>query len=189
MFESGWHVVETLCTIVGAWVLVAGLLGTVWMVFVAHDRREPISVPVDAFASASSAPRRRERRAQTWHDVPGWVARDREWAVAVVLLGAPTVADRTHSYVDFPSRSIDWPGMLVAASTWSEEDRLLIYTAYDLASVSRDAKGDRLSGDHVTLQQLVGVGGHVAERLQAAVDVRRGRCDYLTALIRSGGLG
>lgn len=187
MISSGWHVVATVCMIVGAWVLVAGLLASVWTVVVPHDRRDRLPAPVEAFAAASSTSK--ERRAQTWDDVPGWVARDREWAVAVVLLGAPTVADRTHSFVDFPSRSIDWPGLLVAASSWPQDDRLLIYTAYDLASVSRDAKGDRLGGDHVTLQQLVGMDEDVAERLQAAVDVRRGRCDYLTALVRAGGLG
>lgn len=196
---SWWQVVETTFTIVGGWVIVAALLATVWTGVRARDRSvafaddhgaDQVHVPASAFAAASAggAPPV-ERRARTWADVPGWVARDREWAVAVVLLGAPTVADRTHPFVHFSNRRIDWPNLLLAASEWSEEDRMLIYTAYDLASGSRDAKGDRLGGDHVTLQQMVGLDEDVAERLQAAVDVRRGRCDYLTAVVRAGGLG
>ncbi len=193
MEQSVWHVVETTCAIVGAWVLLAALVATVWTVVVGRDRGmrlERAALPVEEVSVASQgADQPGERRAQTWADVPGWVARDREWAVAVVLLGAPTVADGTHPFVDFPSRTIDWPGLLVEASSWAEEDRLLVYTAYDLASDSRDAKGDRLGGDHVTLAQMVGLDHDVADRLQAAVDVRRGRCDYLTAVVRAGGLG
>ncbi len=186
MAQSWWHMLVTVCVIVGAWVLVAAVLATAWTLFVTS--RRVTNVPLPAETVGSSAVQPRDRRAQTWADVPGWVARDREWAVAVVLLGAPAVADRTHAFVDFADRSIDWPGLLVAASSWPEDDRMLIYTAYDLASDSRDAKGERL-GDHVTLQQMVGLDQDVADRLQAALDVRRGRCDYLTAVARSGGLG
>ena len=211
MSEELQRAVEITGIVIGAWVLVAALLAAGWMLLASRRSvASPVDVPVElmappeAFASFSASqaqsradestpsvedPLSRERRAQTWDDVPGWVASDREWAVAVVLLGAPAVGDRTHAFVDFPSRTIDWRGLLLAASEWPADDRLLIYTAYDLASGSRDSKGAWSSSDHVTLQQMVDLDDSVANRLQAAVDVRRGRCDYLTAVVRAGGLG
>jgi hypothetical protein len=106
----------------------------------------------------------------------------------VVLLGAPSVAARTDAYVSFSDRTIDWSGLLLAAASWSEEDRLLIYTAYDLAGVTRTA-GEPLTGERVTLQQMADVDDEMAARMQVAMDVRRGRMDYLTAVARTGGLG
>lgn len=182
------HVAFVLCAAVGACTLVTLSLLSLWLVLVERARRR-----ADSAAPARVVPAQggvwRERRARTWDDVPGWVSRDREWAVSVVLLGAPAVADRTHVHVDFARRSIDWPGLLMAATSWPDDERLLVYTAFDLAAGSRDAKPDELAGRHVTLQQILDVNEQVAERVQAAVDVRRGRCDYLTALTRAGGLG
>ena len=176
--QSLWDAVELICTVVGAWVLVATVIPGLWSV--THRRT------ADAAAAGASG---HERRAQSWDEVPGWVARDREWAVAVVLLGAPSVASRTAAFVSFADRTIDWPGLLLEASSWAEDDRLLVYTAFDLASESRDVMGEVFGAEHVTLQQMVDVDDATAARLQVAMDVRRGRCDYLTAVVRAGGVG
>jgi hypothetical protein len=175
--QSLWDAVQLVCTVVGAWVLVAAVLAGLW----AATHRRP--------AGEAQGISGRERRAQSWDEVPGWVARDREWAVAVVLLGAPSVAARTDPFVSFADRTIDWPGLLLEASSWAEDDRLLIYTAYDLAAASRDVMGEVFGAEHVTLQQMVDVDDATAARLQVAMDVRRGRCDYLTAVVRAGGVG
>lgn len=106
----------------------------------------------------------------------------------MVLLGAPAVAGRTHRRVDFACRTIDWLGLLLDASSWSQDDRL-VATAFDLAASSRDGQPERVGDGHVTLEQLLYVDDEVAERVQAAVDVGRGRCDCRTALSRAGGLG
>lgn len=62
-----------------------------------------------------AAPERepQERRGDRWSAVPGWVARDRR-AVAVVLLGAPDLAERTGPYGGFAARHIDWLGLRLA---------------------------------------------------------------------------
>ena len=57
---------------------------------------------------------------------------DRQWAVVLVMLGAPAVADRAQPFVDVVARTVDWPRLLLEASTWSKEDRLLVHVAYDL---------------------------------------------------------
>jgi hypothetical protein len=190
--QTFWNVVQVACMVVGAWTLVAALFASIWTALVrgrregtvhdrrtstGHDRRRSTTVD-DGNGS--------ERRAQSWDEVPGWVTGDREWAVAVVLLGAPAVAARTDAFVNFSERSIDWPGLLLAAASWSEDDRLLVYTAYDLAGASRVA-GESLGGERVTLQQMADVGDDLAARLQVAIDVRRGRMDYLTAVVRTNG--
>lgn len=185
MVDRAVRVGVVFCTVIGAWTLLSLLVLGIWIVLVERARRMAQSVPSAGATAADGLGR--ERRARTWDDVPGWVARDREWAVAVVLLGAPAVAERTHRYVDFARRAIDWPRLLTDATDWPEDDRLLVYTAFDLAASDRDAKG--MVGRHVTLHQLLEVDDQVAERVQAAVDVRRGRCDYLTAVSRAGGLG
>lgn len=191
--QTFWDVVKVVCFVVGAWTLVAAVLASIWTMLVrhrrdgtAHDRRS--STDSDRRRSTVPADSGSERRAQSWDEVPGWVTRDREWAVAVVLLGAPSVAGRTDAYVSFSDRTIDWSGLLLAAASWSEGDRLLIYTAYDLAGVTRTA-GEALTGERVTLQQMAEVDDEMAARMQVAMDVRRGRMDYLTAVARTGGLG
>lgn len=192
--QSFWNVVQVVFMVVGAWTLLAALFASVWTALV-RGRRE--GTTLDRRTSTQGDRRkslpahgadRSERRAQSWDEVPGWVTRDREWAVAVVLLGAPSVAERTDAFVSFSERSIDWPGLLLAAASWSEDDRLLIYTAYDLAEVSRVA-GEPLAGERVTLKQMADVGEELAARLQVAMDVRRGRMDYLTAVVRTGDRG
>src|SRR5205823_8661039 len=73
------------------------------------------------------------RRAQSWDELPSWLYRDRPWAVAAVLLGAPPIRDRTAEFVDFSGRRIDWSGMLAAADSWPADQRLMVMTAYELA--------------------------------------------------------
>ncbi len=185
MLDALLHMALVLCTVVGACTLLSLLVLGAWIVLVEWARRKAPPPPLPAVAGEDAL--RLERRARTWDDVPGWVARDREWAVAVVLLGAPAVADRTHRYVDFAARHIDWPALLLKAIDWPEDQRLLVHTAFDLAAPDRETKG-RVNR-HVTLQQLLDAEDQVAERVQTAVDMRRGRCDYRTALSRTGGLG
>jgi len=194
------------CLLVGALTLASLLILGVWVLLVERAGRRPAAdsttgpppgqaptgaagaVDVDGGGLAEGRVGA-ERRARSWSDVPGWVSRDREWAVAVVLLGAPEVAERTHVHVDFGRRAINWPGLLLAAAEWPAQDRLLVHTAYDLALPSRQGQRDYLADDHVTLQQMLDLDDQAGERIQAALDVRRGRCDYNTALSRAGGLG
>lgn len=180
------------CLVVGALTMTSLLILGVWVLLVERARRQQPSHATTSQVNGPAGDRPgagAERRARAWSDVPGWVALDREWAVAVVLLGAPPVAERTHPHVDFGRRAIDWPGLLLAAAEWPAEDRLLVHTAYDLALPSRDKQGDYLADAHVTLQQVLNLDDEAGERIQAAIDVRRGRCDYSTAVTRAGGLG
>ncbi len=190
------EIVKVTCLVVGALTLANLLVLGVWVVLVERVRRQQpgrsTTGQVSGRAGNGNGPGAvagTERRARAWADVPGWVTRDREWAVAVVLLGAPAVADRTHPHVDFDRRSIDWPRLLLAAAEWPAEDRLLVHTAYDLALPSRDGQRDYLADSHVTLQKVLNLDEEAGERIQAAIDVRRGRCDYGTAVTRAGGLG
>lgn len=135
-------ILQVVCTVVGAltlWVLVTGAVASLVIKQVKRRR----SATVRAGRSRSRRPQgarpRVERRAQTWDDVPSWVARDRRWAVAVVLLGSPEIAARTHDYVDFSARRINWAGLLAAASSWPRRERLLVAVAHDLAGEVRSA--------------------------------------------------
>src|SRR4028118_1699932 len=145
--QTFWNVAQVVFMVVGAWTLLAALFASLWTALVRGRREGTVH---DRRASAGGDRRRAspvadaegsERRAQSWNEVPGWVTRDREWAVAVVLLGAPAVAERTDAYVSFSERSIDWPGLLLAAASWSEDDRLLIYTAHALAGAGGGGVG------------------------------------------------
>lgn len=64
-----------------------------------------------------------------------------------------------------------------------------MYTAYDLSRLGREDHTDYLADEHVTLQQVLDLEEEAGKRIQAALDVRRGRCDYGTAVDRAGGLG
>ncbi len=104
-----------------------------------------------------AAPERepQERRGGRW-SVPGWVARVRNWAVAVVLLGAPDLAERTSPYVDFAVRRIDWLGLRLAATSWPRRDRLIVDVAHDLASGAAPELAEVYPGDPVALTELLG---------------------------------
>ena len=114
-------VLRAICTVVGAVALYCALMGAFWYgVMRAGRRRARASAERRATARAipvtdtdGTAAEDRERRARSWQELPSWLWRDRPWAVAVVLLGAPAVRDRTAPFVDFPNRVIDWKSLLV----------------------------------------------------------------------------
>ena len=47
--------------------------------------------------------------------------------MAVVLLGAPSVRDRTAPFVDFPNRVIDWRSLLAESQAWPPDQRLMVW--------------------------------------------------------------
>ena len=101
-------VLRTICTVVGAVVLYCALMAAMWAVVMrAAKRRARMAAEREAAAAALAVaePRRpgdpRDRRAKSWDELPSWLWRDRPWAVAVMLLGAPAVRDHTAPYVDF----------------------------------------------------------------------------------------
>ena len=142
VFDALW----TICAIVGAVVLYCAIMAGLWALAVRLVRRVGVArraqsgpalaspVPVGAGAAGTSE----NRRARGWSELPNWLFRDRPWAVAVVLLGAPLIRDRTAEFIDFPGRRIDWHGLVVASATWPADQRLLVQTAYQLAWDSPD---------------------------------------------------
>jgi hypothetical protein len=127
----------------------------------------------------------RDRRARSWEELPSWLWRDRPWAVAVVLLGAPAVRDRTAPFVDFPNRVIDWRSLVEESRAWPPDQRLLVQSAYEMAF---DTPGEvtRAMSDPVTLRDLVRhLDDDEVERIRVAMQIRRGRLepeDGLTTL-------
>lgn len=147
-------VLRTICTVVGAVVLYCALMAATWALVVRAGRR----------------------RAR------GLATRDPPWAVAVVLLGAPAVRHRTAPFVDVPNKVIDWAGMLEASSGWSRDQRLLVLTAYELAS---DPSGE--PSEPVTLQDVVRhLDDDEVERIRVAMRIRRGRLEPDEGLTRLG---
>ncbi len=201
--EQVWGFLQATGTVLGAWVALAVVLAAAWVVFVGRrkagdPRRVALAAEVDGGAHASEqsegfqeTPRPSERRGEgggrRWYDAPGWVSRDRAWAV-VVLLGAPSVAERTGAFVNLSARSIDWAALLEEASGWAAEDRLLVFTAYELASSSTHSPTEPGAGPLPVQQQKPVMDDEVAERLQSALDVRRGRVDHLVTLVQTGRL-
>ena len=191
------HVLYVTCAIVGAIVLYCAVMAALWATAVRLVRRRAtrlaqaarvaqmsgtagaaIEVPQDTAGD--------DRRARSWQDLPGWLWRDRPWAVAVVLLGAPSIRERTGVFVDFPARVIDWPGLLAASATWPRDQRLLVMSAHELAF---DSAGDaELPGEPpVTLQDVAELlDDDEVQRIQLAVEVHRGRMQLTEALTRLG---
>ncbi|CAA9275234.1 MAG: hypothetical protein AVDCRST_MAG41-3191 [uncultured Corynebacteriales bacterium] len=116
-----------------------------------------------------------ERRARSWEELPSWLWRDRPWAVAVVLLGALGVRDRTAAFVDFPERRIDWPGLLAECRGWPPDQRLLVQSAYEMA-FETPAEATRALTDPVSLRDVVAhLDDDEVERIRVAMQIRRGR--------------
>lgn len=186
-------VLRAICTVVGALVLYCALMAAMWaLVMAAAKRRARLSAERAAAAEALAVaePDRagdpRDRRAKSWDQLPGWLWRDRPWAVAVVLLGAPAVRDRTAPFVDFPNRVIDWAGMLDASTTWPRDQRLLVLSAYEMAF---DTPGEvtRAMSEPVTLQDVVThLDDDEVERIRVAMQIRRGRLEPDEGLTRLG---
>jgi hypothetical protein len=176
---------RTICTVVGAVTLYCALMGALWYGVMragrhrarvnAERRAAARAIPVtDDPAEAGSG---RERRARSWEELPSWLWRDRPWAVAVVLLGAPSVRERTAPFVDFPNRVIDWKSLLDESRAWPPDQRLLVQSAYEMAF---DTPGEvtRAMADPVTLRDLVRhLDEDEVERIKVAMQIRRGRLE------------
>jgi len=185
-------VLRTICTVVGALVLYCALMAAIWaLVMRAARRRARLAAERRAAAAEAvlvAEPGRagdpRERRAKSWEELPSWLWRDRPWAVAVVLLGAPAVRDHTAPFVDFANRVIDWAGMLDASRSWPRDQRLLVLTAYEMAF---DTPGEvaRAMSEPVTLQDVVRhLDDDEVERIRVAMQIRRGRLEPEEGLTR-----
>jgi hypothetical protein len=177
-------VLRVICMVVGAVALYCAVMISLWYGVMragrrrsrAHaDRRAAARAPVTT-APATPAPSR-DRRARSWEELPSWLWRDRPWAVAVVLLGAPSVRDRTASFVDFPNRVIDWRSLVEESKAWPPDQRLLVQSAYEMAF---DTPGEvtRAMSDPVTLRDLVRhLDDDEVERIRVAMQIRRGRLE------------
>lgn len=178
-------VLRTVCTVVGALVLYCALMAVLWALAARAVRRRAHRLRGQREAAAAMpVGDPRDRRAKSWEELPSWLWRDRPWAVAVVLLGAPAVRDSTAPFVDFPNRVIDWKGMLEASRTWPRDQRLLVLTAYEMAF---DTPGEvaRAMSEPVTLQDVVRhLDDDEVERIRVAMQIRRGRLEPDEGLTR-----
>jgi len=121
-----------------------------------------------------------DRRGAAWGAVPDWVARDRQWAVAVVVLGTPALAERTRPFLDLTSRRVDWLGLRLAARTWPAHLQVLVDVAHDLADEHDVA--DHSPSTPVTVASLVRTLDRAdLELVQTALDLRRGAYDAQAA--------
>ncbi len=182
-------VLRTICTVVGAVTLYCALMAALWALVMRVGRRRAAAAAERRAEAGRLAVAERppgaERRARSWEELPSWLWRDRPWAVAVVLLGAPAVRDRTAPFVDFPARVIDWAGLLEESRGWPPDQRLLVRSAYEMAF---DTPGEvaRALSEPVTLADVVRhLDDDEVERIRVAMQIRRGRLepeDGLTAL-------
>ena len=176
---------RAICTVVGAVALYCGLIAVLWYGAMRAGRRRA-RMHADRRAGAGSvavaeaetgASGGGERRTRSWEELPSWLWRDRPWAVAVVLLGAPSVRDRTAPFVDFPNRVIDWRSLLEESRAWPPDQRLLVQSAYEMAF---DTPGEvtRAMADPVTLRDLVRhLDEDEVERIKVAMQIRRCRLE------------
>lgn len=159
------HALDLVCTVLGAVLLYTLVVGSLVAVVLQRLKRLRPSVVSPAT----------DRRALHWPRVPEWVARDRGWAVSVVLLGAPDLAEQTKPYVDFHARRIDWQGLRLEAGTWPRHEQLIVDIAHDLASGGVPSPDDDYPGEPVLVSDLlVGLDQPHLELVHAAVDLRRG---------------
>lgn len=180
-----WHVLYVTCAVVGAVVLYSALTAAAWVLTVRLVRRRAHR-RARAQAAAAAMPVAGDRRARSWEELPGWLWRDRPWAVAVVLLGAPAVRERTGPYVDFTRRTIDWPGLLAASAGWPPDQRLLVMTAHELA-FDTVSEVEQVLSEPVTLHDMVQLlDDDEVRRIQLAISVRRGRVQPNDALTQLG---
>ena len=125
-----WDAFLTVCTVVGMLTIYAVVLGALllWAIRTVQRRTARSQGRI-----APGAPAGVERRARSWDELPEWVQQDREWAAAIVILGSPTLAERTVDHIDFGARTVDWAGLRSAAETWPDEERRLVELADELA--------------------------------------------------------
>jgi hypothetical protein len=183
---------RTVCLIVGAVVLYCALMALLWAAVIGMIRRagrgrlrrraHPPAAPGGAAGGGDG-----QRRARAWEELPSWLYRDRPWAVAAVLLGAPLIRERTAEFVDFANRKIDWYGLLAASAGWPADQRLLVMTAHELA-FDTVTEVERALSEPVTLHDMVrAVDDDAVRRIQVAMDVRRGRMKVDEALTQLTG--
>ncbi len=178
---------RTTCLVVGAIVLYCGVMALLWAAIVGLVRRAGRSRSRHRVLAGAAGPDGADRRAQSWEELPGWLFRDRPWAVAVVLLGAPAIRERTAEFVDFGGRRIDWPGLLASSAAWPADQRLLVLTAHELV-FDTVTEVERALSEPVTLNDMVRVADDDAvARIQVAMDVRRGTVKLDEALTRLAG--
>jgi len=190
--RTAWNVLLIVCTVVGAAVLYCAVMAVLWAGIVRVGRRvgqarRRAAGPAAAGPYTGPPYTGPERRLQAWGDLPGWLLRDRPWAVAVLLLSGPPIRDRTAGFVDFPSRRFDWSGLLTASATWPADQRLMVMTAYELAF---DTAGEveRALSEPVRLSDVIELlDDDGVERLRIAMDVHRGRVGVSEALTRLSG--
>src|SRR6185312_3127136 len=163
----------------------------------AERRAAARAMPVVPGAGPEGRPARPSRRsdpagperAGSWDDLPAPLSSDRPWAVAVVLLGAPAVRERTAPFVDGVHRSVDWPALLEESRSWPPDQRALVQGAYELSGASGGPARARGRDNHA----LVGsVGGHPDLRQQsdpapAVRDLGADRGDRAGVLALAGG--
>jgi len=180
-------VLRTVCTVVGVVVLYSAVVAAVWvsLVRVAHSRARS-AADRRAAAPAPGPPDGAERRARSWEELPSWLWRDRAWAVAVVLLGAPAVRVRTAPFVDFEHRRIDWPGLLEECRGWPPDQRTMVRSAYEMA-FQAPTGATRAVTDPVSLRDVVvHLDDHEVERIRVAMQIRRGRLEPAEAITALG---
>jgi hypothetical protein len=130
-------VLRAICTVVGAVALYCAVAAALWYGLMragrrrgrTHARRRAAARAVPVVPGLLRAGR--EGPAEPWPELPSWLAHDRSWAVAVVLLGTPSVRERTAPFVDFPHREIDWTSLLEESRAWPADQRQLVRSAYE----------------------------------------------------------
>jgi len=129
-------VLRAICTVVGAFVLYCAVVAALWHGLIRAGRRRGRR-QAERLAAARGIPvvepDGRDWRSRPWDELPSWLWPDRQWAVAVVLLGAPAVRDRAAPFVDFGNHVVDWTALLEESRAWPADQRLLVQTAYDAA--------------------------------------------------------
>lgn len=182
-------VLRATCTVVGAVTLYSAFTAALWSGAVRLGRRRArgradrraaartMSVAARVMPVAEGTGGGGERRTPSWEELPSWLWRDRPWAVAVVLLGAPSVRDRTASFVDFPHRVIDWKTLLLESRAWPPDQRVLVQSAYEMA-FETPGEVTRARSDPVTLRDLIRhLDDDEVERIRVAMQIRRGRLE------------
>lgn len=174
------------CAVVGAVTLYSFLtLVLASLVIRRVKSRRPRIVPSVADGRRPATARVAE---QNWQD------RDRHWAVILVLLGAPAIAERAEPFVDTVARRVDWPGLLLEASIWAKGDRLLVQVAYDLCDreCAVPASGPTAAPTPVAVRDLLEeVDQPRTDLMLAALNLRRGSCSFDHAMkvaLRTGNL-
>ena len=155
---------RAICTVVGAVVLYCAVIAALWYALIRAGRRRgrtqaerraaARAMPVVPDAGPEGRPARPSRRsdpagperAGSWDDLPAPLSSDRPWAVAVVLLGAPVVRERTAPFVDGAHRSVDWPALLEESRSWPPDQRALVQGAYELSGASGAAGSSPRTG-------------------------------------------